>query len=118
MAENSIEKRVGDLEARQAVQDAKFDAFMQEMRDFKTEMRQQNDMRAKEIADLRKKHDDDIKDMHQELDRKVDNLSNDIKEVSNEVKGIGKEVRKLFLTAAIGIGAMFATIIYTILKGS
>ena len=56
--------------------------------------------------------------MRQELDRKVDKLSNDIKEVSNEVKGIGKEVRNLFLTAAIGIGAMFATIIYTILKGS
>ena len=128
MAENNIEKR---LEARQAVQDAKFDAFMQEMRDFKTEMRQQNEMRAAELRELRQKqdadaeafrqaqaaqqakHDTDIKELRNELDRKVENLSNDIKEVSNEVKGIGKEVRNLFLTAAIGIGAMFATIIYT-----
>ena len=107
MAENNIEKRVGDVEARQAVQDAKFDAFMQslndfkqEMRDFKTEMRDRDNQRAAEIIELRQKHDADIKEMRQELDRKVDKLSNDIKEVSNEVKGIGKEVRNLFLTAA------------------
>ena len=74
MAENNIEKRVGDVEARQAVQDAKFDAFMQEMRDFKiemrnnmqdfkNEMRQQNDMRAAEIMELRQ----DLKNTSREI---------------------------------------------------
>ncbi len=93
MATNNIEERVITIES-------KMDAFIEEMREFKQEMRDRDNRRATEINDLRK-----------ESDRKFDNLS-------NEVKGIGKEVRKLFLTAAIGLGAMFATIIYTILKGS
>ena len=57
MSDNNIETRVSDLEIRMAVQDEKFNAFMQEMRDFKTEMRQQNEMRAAEIRELRQETD-------------------------------------------------------------
>ena len=57
------------------------------MADFKAEMRQQNEIRANEITDIR-----------------------------NEIKNVSREVHNLFLTAAIGIGGLFATLIYTILK--
>ena len=103
MAENDTERRVGNLETKVSVIETKVDMFIEEMRrsndDFKKEMRRQNEMRAKEISDLR-----------QETNQKVDQLSQDI-------KNVGREVRNLFLTGAIGIGAMFATIVYTIIKG-
>jgi len=43
-----------DVQMKLALQDAKFNQFMQEMKDFKNEMRQQNQMRADEIAEIRK----------------------------------------------------------------
>ena len=105
MAEN-IETRVGNLETKAAIHDEKFDAFLRsmedfkaEMRDFKQEMRQQNEMRAKEISDLRKKQDADMTS------------------IRNEIQGVGREVRNLCLTFAIGIGAMFLTVVYTIIRG-
>ena len=98
MAEN-IETRVGNLETKAAVHDEKFDAFIREMQDFKNEMRQQNEMRAKEISDLRKKQDADMTS------------------IRNEIQGVGREVRNLCLTFAIGIGAMFLTVVYTIIRG-
>ena len=39
------------------VQDEKFNSFIREMQDFKQEMRQQNEMRAADIAALREKDD-------------------------------------------------------------
>ena len=54
-----IETRVTEVEKKQAVTDAKIDAFIQEMRDFKNEMRQQNEMRANEIRDLQKRQEED-----------------------------------------------------------
>ena len=92
MADNNIETRVTDLEKRQEVQDAKFEAFMQEMRDFKTEMRDRDNQRAREIAELR-----------QETNRKVDQISRDIKDV-------GKEVRAIF----IGFAAIVVALVITL----
>ena len=98
MAEN-IETRVGNLETKAAVHDEKFDAFIREMQDFKQEVRQQNEMRANEISVLRQKHDEDMQAMR------------------TDMQSIAREVRNLFLTAAIGIGAMFLTVVYTIIRG-
>ena len=107
MAENNIEKRVGDVEARQAVQDAKFDAFMQslndfkqEMRDFKNEIRQQNEMRAKEIADLRA-----------ETDRKLEKIDERFDKMDSKIDSINHYAHQMFIAAAIGIAAMILTVV-------
>ena len=94
---NQVEKRVDSLEAV-------FKSFMQEMRDFKTEMRQQNKMRAEEIMEMRQKHDADMK------------------EIRTSIDGMGKHVQNLTVAAIVGIGAAVAgigaiavTVIYSVL---
>ena len=68
------------LNAKIEIVDAKFNQFMEEMRDFKDEMRQQNQMRS-----------DEVKEIRQSLD------------------AMRKHVRNLSITAMAGIGAMFVT---------
>jgi len=41
------------LNAKIDIQNTKIDAFIEEMRDFKNEMRQQNEMRQAEISEMR-----------------------------------------------------------------
>ncbi len=110
MADNNIETRVTDLEKKQVVQDAKFEAFMQEMRDFKTEMRDRDNQRAAEIRDLRKEMRDrdeqraaEVAELRQETNQKVDQLSRDIKD-------IGREVRTIF----IGFAAIVVALVITL----
>ena len=88
------EKINTEVQTKLALQDAKFNMFMQEMREFKDEVRQQNQMRAEEIREIR-----------------------------SSIDGMGKHVRNLAITsmAAIGgmvvaVGAMVVTILYSIFK--
>lgn len=88
------EKINAEVQTKLALQDAKFNMFMQEMREFKDEMRQQNQMRAEEIREIR-----------------------------SSIDGMGKHVRNLAITsmAAIGgmvvaVGAMVVTVLYSIFK--
>ena len=56
-----------DVQMKLALQDAKFNAFVDEMRDFKEEMRQQNQMRAEDIREMRQNMKDvqkSMQDMH------------------------------------------------------
>ena len=77
-----------DVQMKLAMQDAKFNAFVEEMRDFKTEMRQQNQMRAEEARELRQKQEADMKEIRASLD------------------GMGKHVRNLTIAAMVGMGSM------------
>ena len=74
---NNIESRVGNLET-------KFEMFMQEMRDFKTEMRQQNQMRDEDIREIRAS----------------------IGNIQNRIEDMGKHVRNLTVAAMVGMGTM------------
>ena len=74
---NNIESRVGNLET-------KFEMFMQEMRDFKTEMRQQNQMRTEDIREIRAS----------------------INNIQNRIEDMGKHVRNLTVAAMVGMGTM------------
>lgn len=94
-----------EVQTKLALQDAKFDAFVQEMRDFKNEMREQNQMRAAETQALRQKQEADIREIRASID------------------GMGKHVRNLAITSmaaiggmAIAVGAMVVTVIYSIFK--
>ena len=66
MADN-LERRVGNLETKVSVIETKVDMFIDEARraneDFKNEMRQQNEMRANEISELRQ----DLRDTSKEI---------------------------------------------------
>ena len=77
-----------------------------------TELRDRDNQRAEEIRELRQKQDSDMREMRQ-----------DIKNLQTRIEDMGKHVRNLAWTgmAAIGgmfvaVGAMVATVIYTILK--
>ena len=77
MAGLRTEKRLNAVENKVTSLETKFDMFMQEMRDFKTEMRQQNQMRAAEIREIRA-----------------------------SIDGMGKHVRNLTVAAMVGMGTM------------
>ena len=87
------EKINADVQRQLALQDAKFNMFVDEMRDFKNEMRQQNQMRAEEIREIRQ----DMKDMQNRLDAKID--------------GIGKHVQNLTVTAMVGVGTSVIAVV-------
>ena len=87
-----------EVQMKLALQDAKFNAFVQEMRDFKDEMRQQNQMRAEEIRELRQKQEDDMR------------------EIRTSISDMGKHVRNLSITAMGAIGAMVVTVIISLLR--
>ena len=88
------EKINADVQMKLAMQDAKFAVFMQELQ-----------QQREDIREIRQ----DMKAMQASLDTKIDSM--------------GKHVRNLSITAmaAVGgmfvaVGAMVATVIYTILK--
>ena len=61
-------------------QNTKLDAFIEEMRDFKNEMRQQNQMRANEIMEIR----NDIKEIYKTTDSKIDSIRQSIQTMQNQ----------------------------------
>ncbi len=92
------EKINADVQMKLAMQDAKFNVFMQEMRD-------RDNQRAEEIRELRQKQDSDMREIRQ-----------DIKSLQARIDEIGKHVRNLSLTAMGAIGAMVVTVIVSLLK--
>ena len=92
----NIEKRVDKLET-------KFDMFMQEMRDFKTEMRQQNEMRANEIREIRQRQDA----MQAKHDAEMHEMN---KKIDENAKEFTKQLHTNFVQTMIGVGAIMAAI--------
>ena len=76
-----------EVQTKLALQDAKFNMFMQEMQEFKTEMRNRDNQRAE-----------------------------DMREIRSSIDSMGKHVRNLSLTAMGAIGAMVVTVIISLLK--
>ncbi len=110
------EKINAELQTNLALQDAKFNIFMQEMRDFKNEMRDRDNQRAAEIMELRQrqdaaqaKHDADMKDMQKNFYAKMDAMD-------AKIDNIGNHVRNLSITAMGAIGAIVITVIISLIK--
>ena len=125
MANNNIETRVSDLEIRMAVQDEKFNAFMQEMRDFKTEMRDRDNQRAAEIRDLRQEMRDrdeqraaEIRDLRRETDRKIERIESKFDQMEAKIDSISKYSHQMFIAVAVGIGAMILTVVAPLIIGA
>ena len=89
-----LENRVNALEIKTTTIESKVDAFIQEMRDFKTEMRDRDNQRAAEIREIRQSQEAMRKDMYAVVDR-----------MDQKIDGIGKFVQNLTIAAMVGIGA-------------
>ena len=113
------EKKLGEVEARVSNLETKFEAFMRSHEDFKTEMRQQNEMRAAEIRELRQKqdaaqakHDADMKEMNQRFYAKFD-------VIDAKFDRLGDKIQNMVIAAVVGFGAIAAAvggIVYAALK--
>ena len=77
-----------EVQTKLALQDAKFNMFMQEMRD-------RDNQRAQDMREIR----------------------SSISNMQNRIEDMGKHVRNLSLTAMAAIGAMVVTVIISLLKG-
>ena len=86
MTGNNLKNRVNNLEARVSVIETKVDMFIDEMRD-------RDNKRAAEIAELRKKQETDMK------------------EIRNSLDGMGKHFRNLTVAAIIGIVTISVTVV-------
>ena len=91
MADNNVEKRVSDLETKVSVIETKVDQFI-------GEMRQQNEMRANEIMEIRAA----MAKQQERHDQNMDAFRQEMKELRQDMKDTGKEVRNLFI-AFVGI---------------
>ena len=75
-----------EVQMKLAMQDAKFNVFMQEMRD-------RDNQRAAEIMEMRQKHDSGMKSIDAKLDR------------------LGDKIQNMVIAAVVGFGAiMFAAV--------
>ena len=99
------EQELNDLQRHSAVQDArisnletKFEMFMQEMKDFKSEMRERDKQRAAENAEIR----NDIKEIYKTTDAKIT-------DIKNTIDSTNKHVQNISIAAFVGIGAMVIT---------
>ena len=80
------EKINADVQMKLAMQDAKFNVFMQEMRD-------RDNQRAEDIREIRQ----DMKTMQAQLDAKID--------------GIGKHVQNVTVAAMVGVGTSVIAVV-------
>ena len=80
-----------EVQMKLAMQDAKFNVFMQEMRD-------RDNQRAEDIREIRQKQEADMR------------------EIRSSIDSMGKHVRNLSITSMAAIGAMVVTLIISLLK--
>ena len=109
------EKINAEVQKQLAMQDAKFNTFMQEMRD-------RDKQRADDIRELRQdmknmqtRHDADMKGLQKDFYTKMDNMD-------KKMDGVVKHVQNLTVAAIVGIGAAVAgigaiavTVVYSVL---
>ena len=91
---DKLDERVSGLERQVSETTANVNSLIRELKDFKDEMRQQNQMRSEEIREIR----------------------TSISNMQNRIEDMGKHVRNLSITAMAAIGAMVVTVIISPLR--
>ncbi len=87
------EKINSETQMKLALQDAKFNVFMQEMRD-------RDNQRAEDIRELRK----DMKEMQKSIDSKIDNIQNNMQNMLNSN-------RNLNIVTILGVAAIVIAVL-------
>ena len=111
-----------EVQMKLAMQDAKFNAFVEEMRDFKTELRDRDNQRAAEIQELRQrqdaaqaKHDADMKEMRQKHDADMADMNqrfySKFDAMDAKIDRLGDKIQTLVITAVVGFGAILVAVI-------
>ena len=87
------EKINAEVQMKLAMQDAKFNVFMQEMRDFKAEMRDRDNQRAAEIRNL----DNQVRNLDNKRTAEMRELDNkrmaEMRELDNKRESAMREIR-------------------------
>ena len=109
-----------DVQTQLALQDAKFNAFMQEMRDFKTEMRDRDNQRAAEIMEIRQrqdaaqaKHDAEMHEMNQRFYAKFDSIDAKFAAMDAKIDStmvslnyLDRQLKNLAMIFRVGVGVI------------
>ncbi len=99
------DEKFNSLLAKMDATNSKVDSLADEMKDFKEEMRQQNQMRAAENAEIR----NEIREISKSTDAKI-------AEIRTTVDGMSKHVRNLTYTSIAAIAAMVITVMLNLPK--
>lgn len=108
---------MADLESRVGSLETKIDIFIGEMRDFKNEMRQQNQMRVAEIArtdakieKLREQHEKDMKAIAKQREKDNERHDDTIKELNKKIDDkfdkLSSQIQNMAIAAVVGVGAI------------
>lgn len=89
------------LENKVDVWAAKVDAFIEEIRDFKTEMRDRDNQRALEVQALRT----EMIAKDNQRTSEINEIRTDIKGIREDMKGLDRYFHNLTITAMVGVGA-------------
>ena len=100
------EEKIVRIDNKVDVWAAKVDAFIQEMRDFKTEMRDRDNQRAAEIAALRAESIASDKAIRAEMAENNRKMTEEVSAIKTEMKGLDKYFHNLTIAAMVGIGAL------------
>ena len=99
----------------------KVDGLIQGFQDFKTEMRQQNQMRANELRDLQKRHDEEQRKRDEEQrkhdaefkefqKKHEDNMRDMNKRIDDKFDKLSDQIHTMTIAAVVGFGAIAAAV--------
>jgi len=94
------EKINAEVQMKLALQDAKFNVFMQEMRD-------RDNQRAEDIRELRQ----DMKDLQKSIDSKIDNIQNNVQNMQNNMQNMLNSNRNLNIVTILGVAAIVIAVL-------
>ena len=101
------EKINAETQMKLAMQDAKFNIFMQEMNEFKTEMRDRDKQRAEEIRDRDNQRAEDIR----EIRSSIQNLQTNMQNMQNNMQSMQTSNRNLNVVTILGIAAIVVAVL-------
>ncbi|MBR2734370.1 MAG: hypothetical protein IKD80_09045 [Selenomonadaceae bacterium] len=94
------EKINAEVQMKLALQDAKFNVFMQEMRD-------RDNQRAEDIRELRQ----EMKDLQKSIDSKIDNIQNNVQNMQNNMQNMLNSNRNLNIVTILGVAAIVIAVL-------
>ena len=96
---DKLETKFATLSEQFSATMARVDSLVGEMRDFKNEMRQQNQMRAEEMRDRDNKRAAEIVELRQKQDA-------DRKALEDKIDRLGDKIQNIVIAAVVGFGAI------------
>ena len=93
-------QRFSALDARVSNLETKFEMFMRSQEDFKQEMRDRDNQRHAENAELRNL----IKEIYTTTDTKVS-------KIESKIDGLAKQIQNMAIATVVGVGAVVAGVV-------